>query len=217
MVWDGFVASSMSFSALQLDRQTWLYFELTDSEDDFLYLLAVVRTTAPQDAHKRFLREIFRSNGSTFHAEFLVSPPTEVASTFSRALLAECFVAAAEVAVKKGYTSRDDFREEVRSIVTQPEPDCRALSQADLRTNSGRVLLMNLYLAIVMRRSKNEDDATVRWNHAASAQSRSTCASQRCATWRSRLPTTARSRLSWRRASLADRAVLAVQLRLQPT
>jgi hypothetical protein len=26
----------MSFSALQLDRQTWLYFELTDSEDDFL-------------------------------------------------------------------------------------------------------------------------------------------------------------------------------------
>jgi len=68
-----FRASSMSFSALQLDRQTWLYFELTDSEDDFLYLLAVVRTTAPQDAHKRFLREIFRSNGSTFDAEFLVS------------------------------------------------------------------------------------------------------------------------------------------------
>jgi hypothetical protein len=154
MVWDGFVASSMSFSALQLDRQTWLYFELTDSEDDFLYLLAVVRTAGPQDAHKRFLREIFRSNGRTFNAEFLVSPPTEVASTFSSALLAECFVAAADVAVKKGYTSRDDFWEEVRSVVTQHEPDCRALSQADLRTNSGRVLLMKSYLAIVMRRSK---------------------------------------------------------------
>lgn len=55
---------------------------LTDSEDDFLFLLAVVRTTAPQDAHKRFLREIFRSNGSTFHAEFLVSPPTEVRPLF---------------------------------------------------------------------------------------------------------------------------------------
>ena len=36
MEWDGFAASSMSFSALQLDRQTWLYFELTDSEDGFL-------------------------------------------------------------------------------------------------------------------------------------------------------------------------------------
>lgn len=55
---------------------------LTDSEDDFLFLLAVVTTTAPQDAHKRFLREIFRSNGSTFHAEFLVSPPTEVRPLF---------------------------------------------------------------------------------------------------------------------------------------
>lgn len=77
-----FRASSTSFSALQLDRQTWLTSSLTDSEDDFLFLLAVVRTTAPQDAHKRFLREIFRSNGSTFHAEFLVSPPTEVRPLF---------------------------------------------------------------------------------------------------------------------------------------
>jgi hypothetical protein len=56
----------------------------------------------------------------------------------------------------------------------------------------------------------------VSWKHAASAQSRSTCASQRRASWWARLSTTACSRLSWRRASLADRAVLAVQLRLQP-
>lgn len=90
-------------------------------------------------------------NGSTFHAEFSRESANGSPSTFSRAFLAECFVAAAEVAVKKGYTSRDDFWEEVRSIITQHQPDCRALSQADLRTNSGWVLLMNSHLAIVMR------------------------------------------------------------------
>lgn len=151
MVWDGFGrVRRRSQPCSSIVRHNFTS-SLTDSEDDFLFLLAVVRTTAPQDAHKRFLREIFRSNGSTFHAEFSRESANGSPSTFSRAFLAECFVAAAEVAVKKGYTSRDDFWEEVRSIITQHQPDCRALSQADLRTNSGWVLLMNSHLAIVMR------------------------------------------------------------------
>jgi hypothetical protein len=82
MVWDGFGRVRRRSQPCSSIVRHGFTSSLTNSEDDFLFLLAVVRTTAPQDAHKRFLREIFRSNGSTFHAEFLVSPPTEVRPLF---------------------------------------------------------------------------------------------------------------------------------------
>ena len=157
MAWDSDMASSsLSFSTLQLDRRTWLYFAFTDSWDDCLNLLAAVQTASPKDAHKQFLKEMFRSNGSTFEAEFFVSAPTEITSTFSRTFLAEGFVMASEAAIKNGHTTSEDFWEEVRNTITRHEPDCRALSEADLRTNAGRVLLMKSYLAAVTPRSKRK-------------------------------------------------------------
>ena len=153
MVWDGMLNSSVeSFSALRLDRQTWLYFQYTDSEEDYLYFLAAAETNSASDAHKQFVTELFRSNGKTFGAEFLCSPPTEVASTFSKSFLADCFVSAADIAVKREYTTSADFWQQVQDDITRCKPNSLASSKVNLKTRAGKVQLMECYLAVVMKR-----------------------------------------------------------------
>jgi hypothetical protein len=152
MVWDGIPSSVTSFSVLRLDRHTWLYFQYTDSEDDSLYFLAVAETNSARDAHKAFITELFGSNGKTFGAEFLCSPPTEVASTFSKSFLADCFVSAVDVAIKRGYTSCEDFWEQVQDLITRRKLNRIASLKVDFKTQAGKAQLMERYLAAVMKR-----------------------------------------------------------------
>jgi hypothetical protein len=69
--WDGIPSSVLSFSTLRLGGRTWLYFQRTDSEEDFLYFLAVAETNSAQDTHEQFMTELFRSNGETLEQSFL--------------------------------------------------------------------------------------------------------------------------------------------------
>lgn len=133
----------MSFEALRFDRETWIYFEFTDSMEDSLYLLAVAKTTSPKDAHREFLRERFTSN------EFLPSRPTEIVSRLSRSFLAECLSVAA-AAIERDWTERPEFWREVRETISRHDPNCPPLHKPDLTTKRGRVLLLEFYLAAVM-------------------------------------------------------------------
>lgn len=145
MAWDRIMdSSSLSFEALQLDGQTWLYFESTDSAEDSLYLLAVAETDSPRRTHHQFLTERFRSN------DFLMCPPTEIASSFPRPFLAECFAVAADVAIKHGWTTSEDFWEAVRQTITQHKPNSPVLSRTPEEKDSGRALLMDEYLAALL-------------------------------------------------------------------
>jgi hypothetical protein len=155
MAWDnGMLSSSLSLLAVRLNVRTWLYFESSNSREDCLYLLASAKASSAHDAHQQFLSKFFGSK--TFGSEFLVSPPSEISTSFSRTFLAQCFATAADVATKIGYLNPDDFWAEVRSIIAQHEPDARVLSQADLRMKSGRVQFLKSYLAAVMTQPKRK-------------------------------------------------------------
>lgn len=66
MLWDGFGRVRRRSQPCSSIVRHGFTSSLTDSEDDFLFLLAVVRTTAPQDGHRDFYRDFYeKSSGQT--------------------------------------------------------------------------------------------------------------------------------------------------------
>jgi hypothetical protein len=114
MVWYSWPASSISFAAINLDPKTSLYFEFNDTEENHLHFLAVAEELSIDLADEIFVRELFMSNGETFHTGVLTSPPNEMVSHFSRSTLVEFFLAIADRAIDYGGT---DFWEEVLNII----------------------------------------------------------------------------------------------------
>jgi hypothetical protein len=140
MVWDSLPASCVSFSAIQLDQYTSLYFEFNDDDEDHVHLLAVAQGLSTDRAHEIFLRELFRSNGGTFNTGVWASPPTEVTSKSPKSVLVENFLLGASRAMESG---SDDFWGEVLQIIGWD-------SDIDIVSETGRQKVMEAYIETVV-------------------------------------------------------------------
>jgi hypothetical protein len=145
MAWDGLLSSVMTFTSIQLDLETSLYFEFNDGEEFGPHFLAVANGLSAGLAQVAFLNELFRSNGATFNTGVFGSPPVEITSCFPVAELVEPFLAVADRAIEYGC---DDFWEEVIQLGSR-QPEGYTSLEFDVSTELGRRKDIEAYLASV--------------------------------------------------------------------
>ena len=132
----------VTYTSMRIGRETSLYFEWNENQNEGPCLITVATGMTPSLAHKAFLRALFASNGSAFHAALLGELPSGLVSCLPRTALVASFLAAADAAAGSG---RPGFWDELLSIAVPA-----GVQTLNITTKTGRRRAIQAYLDAVL-------------------------------------------------------------------